>query len=216
MSFVLKVIVVLLAGMATIGAFVVAYEAYQDGLSKMAAAAALALVTLYCALKLTTFLLKSHGNKYSQIVTDLYKILVEEPPSTGEAAALGAKELVISPNDLPAYLRKRTTTLEAMLYISAITASGSNTNQLVIAIENLLQSKWVAKGLISDVSIEIHDHCQNEVEQLLVNRVAWSKAWLDEFYSEPGDYGPCLYQWSLQCRQEFETMVSVLKNCKNI
>ena len=206
----------LIAGVATLGTFVVAYEAYQDGLSKMAAAAALALVTLYCALKLTTFLLKSHENKYSKIVTDLYRILVEEPPSTGEAAALGAKELAISPNELSVYLRKRTITLEAMLYIAATTASRSNTTHLVTEIENLLQSKWVAKGLISDVSIAIHDHCWSEVEQLLENRVAWSKAWLDEFYSEPGDYGPYLYQWSIQCRQEFETMVSVIKNCENI
>ena len=216
MNFVLKVIVVLLAGVATLGTFVVAYEAYQDGLSKMVAAAALALVTLYCALKLTTFLLKSHKNKYSKIATDLYRILVEEPPSTGEAAALGAKELAISPNELSVYFRKRTITLEAMLYIAATTASGSNTTHLVTAIENLLQPKWVAKGLISDASIEIYDHCWSEVEQLLENRVAWSKVWLDEFYAEPSDYGPCLYQWSIQCRQEFETMVSVIKNCEKI
>ena len=216
MNFVLKVIVVLLAGVATIGTFVVAYEAYQDGLSKMAVAAALALVTLYCALKLTMFLLRSHENKYSKVVTDLYKILVEEPPSTGEAAALGAKELEISVNEFPAYLRKRTITLEAMLYVAATTASGSNTTQLVTTIENFLKPKWVAKGLIHDVSIEIHDHCWKEVEQLLEDRVAWSKAWLNEFYSQPGDYGPCLYQWSIQCRQEFETMVSIIKNCEKI
>ena len=216
MNFVLKVIVVLMAGVTTIGTFIVAYKAYQDGLSKMATAAALALVTLYCAYRLITFLLRSHENKYSKIATDLYKILVEEPPSTGEAAALGAKELAISPNEFSTYLRKRTITLEAMLYIAATTASRSNTTNLVAAIENLLQSKWVAKGLISDASIEIYDHCWSEVEQLLENRVAWSKVWLDEFYAEPSDYGPCLYQWSIQCRQEFETMVSVIKNCEKI
>jgi hypothetical protein len=216
MNFVLKVIVVLMAGVATIGTFVVAYEAYQDGLSKMVAAAALALVTLYCAFRLTMFLLRSLEKKYSKIATDLYKILVEEPPSTGDTAALGAKELAISPNEFSMYLRKRTITLEAMLYIAATTASRSNTTHLVTAIENLLQPKWVAKGLISDASIEIYDHCWSEVEQLLENRVAWSKVWLDEFYAEPSDYGPCLYQWSIQCRQEFETMVSVIKNCENI
>ena len=216
MNFILRVIVVLLTGVATLGAFVLAYEAYWDGLSKMAAAAALALVTLYCALKLTMFLLRSHENKYSKVVTDLYKILVEEPPSIGEAAALGAKELEISLNEFPAYLQKRTTTLEAMFYVAATTASGSNTTQLVTAIENFLKPKWIARGLISDVSIEINEHCWKEVEQLLENRVAWSKAWLNEFYSESGDYGPCLYQWSIQCRQEFETMVSVIKNCEKI
>jgi hypothetical protein len=189
MNFVLKVIVVLMAGVATIGTFVVAYEAYQDGLSKMVAAAALALVTLYCAFRLTMFLLRSLEKKYSKIATDLYKILVEEPPSTGDTAALGAKELAISPNEFSMYLRKRTITLEAMLYIAATTASRSNTTHLVTAIENLLQPKWVAKGLISDASIEIYDHCWSEVEQLLENRVAWSKVWLDEFYAEPSDYG---------------------------
>ena len=216
MNFVLKVIVVLLAGVAAIGALAGAYEAFHDELSKMAATVVFALVTLYCASRLTLFLLRSHEVKYSKTVIDLYKILVEEPPSNGEAAALGAKELEIGLNELPAYFRKRTITLEAMLYIAAITTFKGNKVQLVTEIEDVLKSKWLAKGLITDVGQKIHDYCWDEVEQLFENRVAWSKMWLDEFYSEPEDYGPCLHQWSLQCHQEFKTMVCILKNYEDI
>tara|TARA_R110000744_G_scaffold167252_1_gene284622 strand:+ start:273 stop:524 length:252 start_codon:yes stop_codon:yes gene_type:complete len=72
---------------------------------------------------------------YIKLADSLYKLLVEEALSSGDEAALSAKELEISLNRLPEYSRKRTMTHEAMLYIASITAFEGNKNGLVVAIE---------------------------------------------------------------------------------
>jgi hypothetical protein len=214
MKLLLKIIMSAITWLFASGMLLGAYGVFQDDPNEGTFVFLIAGLMFYGAYKLTTYLFGKNANKetYADLAVNLYEILVVEAPSSGDEMAIGATELKISLSKLPAYSRKRTMTLEAMLYVAAITASEGYRNSLVVEIKKLLQEKWIERDNVrSEIVSGIHDYCWAEIEPLLETRVAWAKEWLDEFYTDPEDYGPCLYQWGQQCVQEFEAMVAVIK-----
>ena len=214
MRLLLKIIIFAITWLFAFVMLLGAYGAFQDDPNEGTVVLLIAGLMFYGAYKLTRHLFGKNANEetYANLAVNLYDNLVVEAPSSGDEMALGATELEIGLSKLSAYSRKRTVTLEAMLYVAAITASEGNRNSLVVEIKKLLQEKWMDRdNARSEIVSGIHDYCWTEIEPLLENRVAWAKEWLDEFYTDPEDYGPCLYQWGQQCVQEFEAMVAVLK-----
>ena len=214
MRLLLKIIMSAITWLFAFLALFGAYAGFQDDPNEGTFLFLFVGLMFYGAYKLTTHLFGKNANKetYADLAVNLYENLVVEAPSSGDEMALGPTELEIGLPKLSSYSRKRTMTLEAMLYIASITASEGNRNSLVTEIEKLLQEKWIERdNARSEIVSGIHDYCWAEIEPLLENRVAWAKEWLDEFYSDPEDYGPCLYQWGQQCVREFEAMVAVMK-----
>lgn len=61
---------------------------------------------------------------FDELAFNLYQVLVEEPPSSGDPDALGPSELEIEPAQFIEFSQKRTFLLEAMFFCAAITAAG--------------------------------------------------------------------------------------------
>lgn len=148
---------------------------------------------------------------FDELASNLYQVLVEEPPSSADPDALGPSELEIEPAQFIEFSQKRTFLLEAMFFCAAITAAGGGKTPLVSSVQKLLEGKWRVRGMRSEVITSMHDACWNEIELLLSSEVvpvSWSKKWLAVFYPD-GDFGPHLYSWARQCHQEFTAMKSM-------
>ncbi|WP_407491867.1 hypothetical protein [Pseudooceanicola sp. MF1-13] len=130
-------------------------------------------------------------------------------PAAGTEGHIGSEQLAIPASKISDFVVKRIYMHEAFLFAAFsivehqcdadVEAAPPFTTQIAAK----LRSEWTEReGEILSAE-EIGERCFGVVDRLVNDPVGWSRAWLSEFYPEPGCLAEHAEGWAKQCTKEF-------------